>query len=158
MESVMTHVARLLGPRQSRVYLALREAIEIGRLRPGQALGSQAQLAQQHGVALATLHHTLRTLEQDGYIVRRHGVGTFVAETPPARREPLRALARFTAQRFASAQHAAAAALMLLVEQIGVGTAFITRLHGDQLQVIGAFDRGGCGIEAGMAFSLDDAF
>lgn len=78
----MTHVARQLGPRQSSIYLALREAIEIGRLHPGQALGSQAQLAQQHGVALATLHHTLRALEQDGYIVRRHGVGTFVVENP----------------------------------------------------------------------------
>ena len=154
----MRHVARPLGPRQSRIYLALLEAIETGRLRPGQALGSQAQLAQQHGVALATLHHTLRALEQDGYIVRRHGVGTFVAETPPVRRVPLRALARFTAQQFASAHHAVDAALRLLAEQIGVRSAFMTRLHVDQIQVIGAYDRGGIGIDAGVTFSLDDAF
>ncbi|MDP9312191.1 MAG: GntR family transcriptional regulator [Chloroflexota bacterium] len=154
----MTHVARPLGPRQSRIYLVLREAIEIGRLRPGQALGSQAQLAQQHGVALATMHLTLRALEQDGYIVRRHGVGTFVAQTPPARHEPLRALARFTAQRFASAQDAADAALVLLAEQIGVRTAFMTRLDAYQLQVVAAYDRGGCGVDAGVAYPLDDAF
>ncbi len=71
----MGHVARLLGPRQAQIYLALREAIETGQLRPGQVLDSQAQLAQTHGVALATLHQALGALERDGGEGRRgHGV------------------------------------------------------------------------------------
>lgn len=34
----------------------------------------------------------------------------------------------------------------------------MTCLHVDQIQVIGAYDRGGIGIDAGATFPLDEAF
>jgi DNA-binding GntR family transcriptional regulator len=149
---------RHLGPQQAGVYLSLRSAIEGGQLLPGQVIGSQAHLAQQQGVALATVHQALRVLEQDGYIVRRHGVGTFVADAPPMPRDPLRALARLTIQRFTSTEQATEAALKLLAEQIGVRSAFLSRFDHDQLVILADYDRDGCGIRAGSDFPLADAF
>ena len=154
----MEHVARSLGPRQARIYLALREAIETGQLGRGQMLNSQAQLAQEHGVALATLHQALRALEQDGYITRRHGVGTFVADAPPPATDPLRALARFSLQRFPSTRQAADAALALLAEQIGMRSAFLSRIDNHGVAIVADYDHNGCGIHAGTSFPVEDAF
>lgn len=152
------HTGRQLGPQQARVYLALRSAIESGRLLPGTPLATQAELAAAHGVALATLHQALRALDQDGYIVRRHGVGTFVADLPPPTPDPLRALARFSLQSFGSSRSAVDAALALLAEQVGVRSAFLSRVAQNELAIVADYDRGGCGIRAGDAFPLDDAF
>ncbi len=149
---------RRLGPQQARVYLSIRTRIENGQLQPGQVIGSQSHLAQQHGVALATLHQALRALEQDGYVVRRHGVGTFVADTPPLPVAPLRAFARFTQQRFSSTQDAAEAALKLLAEQIGVRSAFLSRFDEDRLMIVADYDQNGCGIRSGSDFPISDAF
>lgn len=147
-----------LGPQQARVYLAIRTAIEQRHLEPGQRLASQAQLAQQHGVALATLHQALGTLEQDGYISRRQGVGTFVADPPPVTTTRLQALAQFTTRQFSSTDETIGAALQLLAEQIGMRSAFLSQFDGDQLAIIADYDHGGCGIRAGARFPLDDAF
>ena len=151
-------LSQALGPQQARVYLAIRSAIESGRLQPGQPLGAQAQLAREHGVALATLHQALRALQEAGYLEIRHGVGTFVAAAPPVPRDPLRALARFAAQSFASATEAAEAALALLAEYVGVRSAFLSRFAGDELVIVADYDHGGCGIRAGASFPLKDAF
>ncbi len=150
--------ARRLGPQQARVYLAIRSAIDSGELQPGQLLHSQAQLAQEHGVALATLHHALGALERDGYIVRRQGAGTFVSDEPPPVANPLRALAKFSVQSFRSAHEATEAALALLAEQVGLRSAFLSRFDGDQVSIVADYDRGGCAIRAGSRFPLDDAF
>jgi GntR family transcriptional regulator len=53
--------------------------IHDGAYRPGDQLPSQADLASQLGISRATLREALLNLEQDGLIIRRHGVGTFVA-------------------------------------------------------------------------------
>ena len=147
-----------LGPQQARVYLALQSAIDSGQLRAGQLLDSQAQLARRHGVALATLHHVLSLLEHDGYIVRRQGVGTFVAEAPPMPANPLRALAQFTAHEFTSSRAATAAALSFLARQLGMHSALLTRFDDDRLAILVDYDDHGCGIRAGSSFSLEDAF
>ena len=147
-----------LGPQQARVYLSIRTAIEQGQFRPGHVLGSQASLARHHGVALATLHQALRVLEQDGYVVRRHGVGTFVADAPPRPHAPLPALARFISQPFPSTTQAAEAALTLLAEQLGVRSAFLSRVVANQLLIVADYDQDGCGIRAGANFPLADAF
>ena len=57
----------------------LRNLIENGSYRPGEQLPSQAELALQLGISRPTLREALLNLEQEGIIVRRHGVGTFVA-------------------------------------------------------------------------------
>ena len=155
---MMDRRSRRLGPQQARVYLALQSAIDSGLLQAGQLLDSQAQLAQRYGVALATLHHVLGLLEQDGYIVRRQGVGTFVAEAPPTPANPLRALAQFTGREFSSSHAAASAALAFLARQIGMHSAFLSSIDADHLAILVDYDDHGCGIRAGSSFSLKDAF
>ena len=56
----------------------LLELIEAGTYQPGEQLPSEADLAVQLGISRPTLREALLNLEQEGVIVRRHGVGTFV--------------------------------------------------------------------------------
>ncbi len=57
----------------------LLSLVENGTYQPGQQLPSEADLAAQFGISRPTLREALLNLEQDGIIVRKHGVGTFVA-------------------------------------------------------------------------------
>jgi len=57
----------------------LRHAIENGTYQPGERLPSEANLAGELGISRGTLREALLNLEQEGMIVRKHGVGTFVA-------------------------------------------------------------------------------
>jgi GntR family transcriptional regulator len=57
----------------------LLSLIKNGTYEPGEQLPSQANLATQLGISRPTLREALLNLEQDGMIVRKHGVGTFVA-------------------------------------------------------------------------------
>jgi GntR family transcriptional regulator len=58
----------------------LLELIENGTYQPGEQLPSEADLAAQLGISRPTLREALLNLEQDGMIVRKHGVGTFIAQ------------------------------------------------------------------------------
>jgi GntR family transcriptional regulator len=53
--------------------------VEGGRYQPGEQLPGEKELAAQLGISRATLREALLNLEQDGVVVRRHGIGTFVA-------------------------------------------------------------------------------
>ena len=66
-------------PHYHRIAEALREQIRDGDLAPGAPLPNQRKLARTFGVTLMTLRHGLELLERDHLIVRRHGLGTFVA-------------------------------------------------------------------------------
>ena len=66
-------------PRYHQIAQSLRERIGEGVLAPGQRLDNQRRLAHEFGVTLMTLRQALEWLERDGLIVRRHGLGTFVA-------------------------------------------------------------------------------
>ena len=57
----------------------LRHTIENGTYQPGERLPSEANLAAELGISRGTLREALLNLEQEGIIVRKHGVGTFVA-------------------------------------------------------------------------------
>jgi len=57
----------------------IRELAE-GDWPPGTKLPSEFELARQFGVSRATLREALRVLEEEGFVVRRHGVGTFIRE------------------------------------------------------------------------------
>jgi GntR family transcriptional regulator len=57
----------------------LLDLIEHGTYEPGEQLPSQSDLAAQLGISRPTLREALLNLEQGGVIVRKHGVGTFVA-------------------------------------------------------------------------------
>jgi len=66
-------------PRYHQIAGILRERIDTGELRAGEALDNQRRLAREFNVTLMTLRHALELLERDGLITRRHGLGTFVA-------------------------------------------------------------------------------
>jgi GntR family transcriptional regulator len=60
----------------------LRKAILTGAFEPGSQLPPEKELVAMLGVSRATLREALRMLEEQGLIVRRHGVGTFVRARP----------------------------------------------------------------------------
>src|ERR1700757_780751 len=66
-------------PAYQRIQGAIRKTIENGSLRPGDAVPSERELAKMHDVSLMTARHALATLEREGVVERRRGVGTFVA-------------------------------------------------------------------------------
>ncbi len=61
----------------------LQDLIDRGALRPGDRLPSEPALVGRFGVSRATVRQALAHLEAEGFIVRRQGSGTFVAEAPP---------------------------------------------------------------------------
>ena len=68
-------------PAYQRIQGAIRERIDAGQLKPGDAVNSERELAKIHGVSLMTARHALAGLESEGMVERRRGAGTFVA--PP---------------------------------------------------------------------------
>ena len=64
-----------------RIQNVIRKRIELGKLRPGDVVESERELAKIHKVSLMTARHALTDLAREGIVERRHGAGTFVA--PP---------------------------------------------------------------------------
>ena len=58
---------------------ALLQAIEAGRLAPGESLPNEAALGQAFGVSVGTVRHAVDELVAEHIVVRRQGRGTFVA-------------------------------------------------------------------------------
>src|SRR6201988_4402732 len=67
-------------PAYQRIQGAIRKRIEAGQLRTGDAVESERDLAKLHQVSLMTARHALASLEREGVVERRRGIGTFVAE------------------------------------------------------------------------------
>jgi len=70
---------RLALPAYQRIQLSIRKRIDAGHLRPGDAVSSERDLAKLHEVSLMTARHALASLEREGVVERRRGVGTFVS-------------------------------------------------------------------------------
>ena len=68
-------------PAYQKIQHTIREQIEGGGLKPGDAVTSERELARIHRVSLMTARHALAGLEREGMVERRRGAGTFVA--PP---------------------------------------------------------------------------
>ena len=75
----MPHKHREGLPAYQRIQSAIRKRIDAGQLRPGDAVASERDLARIHQVSLMTARHALASLERDGIVERRRGIGTFVA-------------------------------------------------------------------------------
>jgi GntR family transcriptional regulator len=54
--------------------------IESGDLCPGEQLPPERELSEKLGVTRMTLRRALRVLEVQGLIIRKHGIGTYIAE------------------------------------------------------------------------------
>jgi GntR family transcriptional regulator len=66
-------------PVYQRIQRAIQQKIERGKLKPGDAVSSERELARAHGVSLMTARNALAGLERQGVVERRRGAGTFVA-------------------------------------------------------------------------------
>ncbi|RMD76799.1 MAG: GntR family transcriptional regulator [Lentisphaerae bacterium] len=56
----------------------IQARIEQGELAPGDPLPSEREMAVMYGVSRITIRGALDKLEQEGYVIRRQGAGTFV--------------------------------------------------------------------------------
>ncbi|MQY06484.1 GntR family transcriptional regulator [Actinomadura macrotermitis] len=72
-------------PKYARLVLEIRRQIEEGELRPGDALPSETQLMREFAVGRSTAVRALQILQQDGWITREHGRGSFVRGRPVTR-------------------------------------------------------------------------
>ena len=71
------------GPIGSQVYHAIRKAILDGRLLSGSRLPSSRTLAEMMSISRNSVITGFERLIDEGYLVTRHGAGTFVAPTIP---------------------------------------------------------------------------
>ena len=69
-------------PRYRQIAAELRSAMEAGRLVPGSALPSEADLVARHGVSRATVRQALALLELEGLIRTYPGKGRYVRAVP----------------------------------------------------------------------------
>lgn len=58
--------------------------INTGRLRPGDRLASEQELAEAYNLSRGSVRKALAFLQRGGAVVRNHGAGTFVAHLGPA--------------------------------------------------------------------------
>src|SRR5579864_9356916 len=66
-------------PAYQRIQGSILQKIESGGLRPGDAVPSERELAKLHQVSLMTARHALASMEREGVVERRRGVGTLVS-------------------------------------------------------------------------------
>ncbi len=76
----MAELVRTPGPP---IYIQIREVLRTeiagGRLKRGERLPSEAELAVRFNVSRMTIRESTEDLVNEGLLYRRHGVGTFVA-------------------------------------------------------------------------------
>jgi len=70
-------------PKYQQVKRSLIAEIELGRWATGGAIPSESQLLQRFNVSRPTLVRSLQDLVREGYLFRRQGKGTFVADRTP---------------------------------------------------------------------------
>ena len=60
----------------------LRARIRAGEWRPGERIPSEPELARQETVSRSSMRAAITLLEEEGYVSRRHGSGTYVTHMP----------------------------------------------------------------------------
>lgn len=68
-----------------RVRDELATQMATGHIPPGTKLPPEPELAEELGVSRATLREALRSLEEDGFVSRTRGAGTFATHRPRLR-------------------------------------------------------------------------
>ena len=78
----------------------IRRCVAVGILKPDEPLPAVRKMAGDLKVNANTVQHAYRTLEQEGAVYVRRGLGTFVSPRPPdaARKKPA-LIARQIAER-----------------------------------------------------------
>jgi GntR family transcriptional regulator/MocR family aminotransferase len=75
------------APRYRQIYRQIRDAILERRLQAGERLPSSRTFAAESAIARKTVEEAYAQLEGEGYIVRRAGSGSFVAEIASVERK-----------------------------------------------------------------------
>lgn len=70
------------------IYGRIHEAILSGQYAIGQKIPTEIELGEYYRVSRPTVSRALRDLEQQGLLVRRRGVGTFVSQPVSKRQQP----------------------------------------------------------------------
>jgi GntR family transcriptional regulator len=83
LTALIDHHAQL--PKYRQLAAALREAIDDGRLSPGEELPSEAEMQAGTGMSRDSIRKALALLEAEALILRRHGAATRVAPAPQLR-------------------------------------------------------------------------
>src|SRR6184192_2391106 len=68
-------------PAYQRIQSVIRKRIDSGQLQAGDPVPSERELAKTHHVSLMTARHALASLEREGFVERRRGIGTFGGAT-----------------------------------------------------------------------------
>jgi GntR family transcriptional regulator len=71
-------------PKYAKVVLGIREKIESGEYPAGSMLPSETALVREYAAGRSTVVRALQMLQQDGWITREHGRGSFVRGRPDA--------------------------------------------------------------------------
>lgn len=84
------------GPLYFKLRQQLADAIETGRLKHGDALPPERDLADLANVSRVTVRRAVDDLVRDGLLIRRHGSGTFVSRPVAKVEQSLSRLTSFT--------------------------------------------------------------
>jgi len=76
------------SPLYSLIAQNFRELITQETLKPGDALPSEWELSEYYGTSRLTVRRALDDLSREGWVRRRHGVGTFVGNPKSAQIAP----------------------------------------------------------------------
>jgi DNA-binding GntR family transcriptional regulator len=76
-------------PKHVSLYAGLVHAIESGRLKPGQKLPTETELADALPLSVGTIQRAMGSLVGDGLVLRRRGAGSFVAHPQKLLEHPL---------------------------------------------------------------------
>lgn|SRR5215510_6448057 len=87
--SIRLHGFRVVRPDKNglmaeQVVIQIRHMIRQGKLKPGDRLPPERELAKRLGISRASLRHGLRFLAALGVLNSRHGSGTYISDGPPA--------------------------------------------------------------------------
>jgi GntR family transcriptional regulator len=81
---------RFEPPKYAQIVLEIRRRIESGEYPPGATLPTEAALVREFGVGRTTVVRALQVLQQDGWITREHGRGSFVKGRPETHQQATR--------------------------------------------------------------------
>jgi GntR family transcriptional regulator len=77
----------------------VQRCVAVGVMRPDEALPAAAALARDLKVNINTVQHAYKTLESEGTVYVKRGLGTFVSPAPRENRQRQAAAARRIAER-----------------------------------------------------------
>ena len=112
-------------PRYVQIAEGFVSQIESGELAPGDRLSPERELSDRLGVNRMTLRRALRLLELQGLLVRKHGIGTFIAEPKIDRQMDI--VFRFT--RGMQKRGYTPGAKVISIDQISLGAALARELE-----------------------------